>query len=241
MNIHNFSKLIGIVFILFILSGCMYPNSELAKNKAPNKAQLESVQTAIDQYKEANNGLLPIRTKPNDTEIFEKYLIDFDNLKQQNFISELPGNAYENGGFYQYSILYPEENPQVKLIDLRMTEEVRRINVQLDRYRNEHIYPPFDEEIEKDIYTIDYEKLGFDSPPYIKSPFTDNNLPIIMNSEGKLFIDYRIDLNDALKEYEHDYKPGDDIRYILAENTPFMPVYSLPYTIKDGEPVFDVK
>lgn len=240
MNIYKHSKLLGIVIIFLILSGCMYPDGELEKNKTPNKAQLESVQTAINQYNEENNGLLPIRTKPNDTDVFEKYLIDFDSLKQQNIISELPGNAYENGGVYQYSILYPEDNPQVKLIDLRITEEIRRVNVQLEHYRNEHIYPPFDEEIEKGFYTIDYERLGFDSTPHIKSPFTDNNLPIIMNSEGQLFVDYRIDLNIALNEYKHDYKPGDDIRYILAENTPFMPVYSFPYTIKDGEPVFDI-
>lgn len=240
MTIHKYFKLFGITFILVLLSGCMFPQGELAKNKIPNEAQLDTIQTAIDQYREDNNGLLPIRTKPNETPIFEKYLIDFDGLIQQGFISEIPGSAYENGGIYQYSILYPDKDPQVKLIDLRLTEEIRRINVQLDQYRNEHMYPPFDEKIEKGIYTIDYKKLGFDSSLYVKSPYSDNNLPIIMNSEGKLFIDYRIDLNDALKEYEHDYESGDDIRYILAENTPFMPVYSLPYTIENNEPVFDI-
>src|SRR5699024_12802228 len=50
-----------------------------------------------------------------------------------------------------------------------------------------------------------------------------------------IYVDYRIDLNNALEDYEHHYEEGDDIRYLLAENTPFVPAYSLPYTIQDGE------
>ncbi len=61
-----------------------------------------------------------------------------------------------------------------------------------------------------------------------------------MDTKGNLYVDYRIDLNHALEEYKHDYQKGDDIRYLLAENTPFVPAYSLPYTIQDGEPVFQV-
>lgn len=59
-----------------------------------------------------------------------------------------------------------------------------------------------------------------------------------MDTEGNIYIDYRIDLNNALKEYNSSYKEGEDIRFLLAENTPFLPVYSLPYTVKDNEPVF---
>ena len=70
------------------------------------------------------------------------------------------------------------------------------------------------------------------------SPYSQKKLPIIMNENGELFIDYRIDLYEALQEYDHSYENGDDIRFILAENTPFLPAYSLPYTIEDGEPVF---
>lgn len=238
MQQNTYVKMIVISLGLFLLSGCLYPKSELAKNKVPNEQQLENIQTAVDTYREQNNGLLPIKTKDNDTPIFEKYLIDFNILKDHNLISEIPGNAYENGGVYQYAILDPENDPQVKLIDLRLTEEIRRVNVQLDLYRNEHIYPPFDEEIVKGMYTIDYEKLGLDSSPHVKSPYFDNHLPIIMDTDGHLFIDYRIDLNEALKTYDHDYNQGDDIRFILAENTPFLPAYSTPYTIEGDEPVF---
>ncbi|HEX6593455.1 MAG TPA: hypothetical protein VF095_02580 [Bacillota bacterium] len=235
---HTYAKSIVVILSLILLSGCLYPDEELEKNKTPNEDQLKMVQEAVTAYQEDNNGLVPIKTKPSDTGIFEKYLIDFTKLKEANEITEIPGTAYENGGVYQYALLDPEDNPQVKLIDLRMTEEIRSVNVQLDIYREKNLYPPFGEEIADGIYTIDYEQLNMDSAPHVNSPYSDNNLPIVMDIDGKLYVDYRIDLNNALKEYEHEYEEGDDIRYILAENTPFLPAYSLPYTIKNGEPVF---
>lgn len=224
--------------LTLILSGCLYPQDKLEQNQSPNERQLELVQSAVDQYREDKQGLVPIKTKENDTPIFQKYLIDFSVLKENNLIDQIPGNAYEKGGHYQYTLLTPEDNPRVKLIDLRITEKVRRVNVQLDIYRNEHIYPPYGKEIADGIYNIDYKKLGFDTPITVVSPYSQGNLPIVMDVAGKLYVDYRIDLMDALEEYEHDYKEGDDIRYLLADNTPFAPAYSLPYTIQDGEPVF---
>src|SRR5699024_5998460 len=206
----------------------------------PNNSQLEKVQSAVDQYHEQTDGLLPIKTKDSDTPIFQKYLIDFQALKEQNIMTEIPGTAYENGGIYQYTIMTPEDDPRVKLIDLRISDAIREVAVKLNVYRNEHIYPPFGKEIAEGIFQIDHEKLGLDSQPYVVSPYSQENLPIVMDTEGNLYVDYRIDLNRALDEYEHDFAEGDDIRYLLAENTPFVPAYSLPYTIRDGEPVFQL-
>ncbi|SHF56995.1 hypothetical protein [Ornithinibacillus halophilus] len=234
----TYVKIIVLSSLIFVLSGCMYPNDQLSQNQVPNEQQLENVQDAVNQHKEKTNGLLPIKTKSSDTPIFEKYLIDFTSLRETNSIGEIPGNAYENGGVYQYALIHVEENPQVKLIDLRLTEKIRSINVKLNIYRNKHIYPPFDKEIEDGVYTIDYEKLDLDAPPVVESPYSGENLPIVMDTMGNLFVDYRVELNTALQDYEHNYKEGNDIRYILADNTPFLPVYSMPYTIKDGEPVF---
>lgn len=230
------------IFVFFttmvILNGCLYPESELAKNQSPYEDQLNMVQTAVEQYSEETGGLMPIKTKSNDTDIFEKYLIDFEKLKERNLLSELPGNAYENGGVYQYTIITPEDNPRVKLIDLRNTEELRSAVIRLETYRSKNIYPPFGEKIDENVFKIDYEKLGFNSEPQIQSPFSGENLPIIMDTDGNLYIDYRIDLNNFLNEYEHSYTTGDDIRYILPDHSPFVPAYSLPYTIENNEPVF---
>lgn len=230
--------LLVIITSMFLLTGCLYPKEELAKNQIPNESQLEMVQNAVDQYVEMTDGLVPIKTKPSDVDIYEKYLIDFTILKENNLISEIPGTAYENGGVYQYIILDPENNPRVKLIDLRISDKLRELYTKLDIYRSEHLYPPFGEQIEKGIYKLNYEKLGYKSEPHVVSPFTKNNLPVVMNTDGELFVDYRIDLQQALDEFDHSFEEGDDIRSILEDNYHFVPVYSLPYTIKDGEPVF---
>src|SRR5699024_11227012 len=112
------------------------------------------------------------------------------------------------------------------------------MKINLEIYLYENIFTILGKKLTKDVYTIDYEKLSLDSSPYVKSPYSDNNLPLIMDTKGKLYVDYRIDLNEALKEYDHNYEMGDDIRFILAENTPFLIVYSFYYKVKDNEPIF---
>lgn len=236
LNIHK--KLFSLLLLVTLLSGCLYPQSELAKNKIPHKDQLASVQQAVEQYRDDSGGLLPIKTKDSDIAIFEKYLIDFAVLKDNNYIADIPGNAFENGGIYQYTIIYPEDDPQVKLIDLRLTEQLRSVNVKLDIYRSKNLYPPYGEQIADGIYKLNYEKLGYKEEPTVISPFSQVSLPIIMNTDGELFIDYRIDLNQTLGDVNSKYKEGDDIRYILPEQSPFVPAYSLPYTLKNNEPVF---
>ena len=231
-------QLLIITFTVMLLSGCLYPESEKTKNQIPHEEQLETVQVAVEQYKEENNGLVPIKTKPNDTPVFEKYLIDFDLLREANILAETPGNAFENGGHYQYALLDPETDPEIKLIDLRMTEDLRRVNVQLDIYRSGQLYPPFGERIGKDLYTVDSDELGLEESATVGSPYSEKELPILMNSDGDLFVDYRPELYEALEEYDHSFEPGDDLRFLLADHTPFLPAYSLPYTIEDGEPVF---
>lgn len=237
----TYIKVFTALLVVILLTGCLYPNNELTQNKVPNEDQLELVQTAIDTYQEDTGGLMPIKTKPAETDVFEKYLIDFNILKENNIISAIPGNAFENGGIYQYTLITPDDNPRVRLIDLRITEEVRKVNVKLDIYRSKNTYPPFGKEIEKGVYTINYEALGFADEPYIVSPYSNENLPIVMDADGQLYVDYRIDLYNALEEFDHKYIEGDDIRFILAEHTPFVPAYSLPYTILNGEPVFITK
>lgn len=232
-----------IVFVVIssLLTGCLYPQSELAKNQVPNDAQLEMVQTAVDEYRKHTNGLLPIKTKESDVPIYEKYLIDFALLKEEQLIADIPGTAYENGGVYQYTIINPEDAPEVKVIDLQITEKLRQVNLKLNQYRVDHTYPPFGEQIDQGVYQLNYEKLGYKSEPYVVSPFSNENLPFVLDQAGELYIDYRLDLKRALDEYNHSFKNGDDIRGILEENYPILPAYSLPYTIEDNDPVFMVE
>jgi len=229
--------LLGFILIM-VLSGCMYPQDELSKNKIPNEDQLLTVQNAVEEFVKDSGGLLPIKTKEADVDIYEKYSIDFSKLTEGGFLSEIPGNAYENGGIYSYTIINAEDNPEVKLIDLQLSEKIRDINVKLDIYRSKNLYPPYGEEVEKGLFTINFEKLKYKEDQYVISPYTQNKLPFIMNTDGQVFIDYRNDFMTIMEENDVDFKDNEDIRYIYHEVSPFVPVYSLPYKVENNEPIF---
>ncbi|MFD2655370.1 hypothetical protein [Gracilibacillus thailandensis] len=231
-------KLIVFTFSLILLTGCMYPSENLSQNQISNDTQLQLVQNAIDLYAEQNDGILPIVTKESDTPLYQKYLIDFSLLKQQGLIQAIPGTAFENGGSYQYVLVDVEENPTVKVIDLHLTDELRTIQQRLTIYRDEHTYPPFGDKVEDGVYELDYEELNLDAAPSVNSPYSENRLPVYISTDGNLLIDYRMELYQALQEKNHTYKNGDDIRAILIEDHPVVPAYSIPYTVKDNEPVF---
>src|SRR5699024_10605607 len=133
----------------------------------------------------------------------------------------------------------PEDDPTVKLIDLRITHTIQEIYRKLDSYRSKHTYLPLGDSIGEQFFTIDFEKLGYDKDPSVVSPFSHERLPIIIDTTGHLYVDYRIDLYDALQNNTHSYVEGDDIRYLLVDESPFVPVYSPVYTLLDDEPVFD--
>src|SRR5699024_3787485 len=116
------------------------------------------VQTDVEKDQEDTNGLLRIKTKEADVDIYEKYLIDFNMLKDNQLLSETPATAYENGGTYQYTLIDVEEDPTVKLIDLRLAKTVSDLNRKLNIYRSKHTYPPFGDKIENGIYELNYDK-----------------------------------------------------------------------------------
>jgi hypothetical protein len=226
-----------VILVLFTLTGCMYPEEKLVQNQIPYKDQVDSVQSAVNQFKEANGGLLPIKTKDAETPIYQKYPIDFKKIVPR-FLSETPGNAYENGGLFQYVLVDVESNPVVKLLDLRMAETIREIKMRI----NASGYPPYKEKIAENIYTLDFKKIGYKEEPVAVSPYTNQNLHFIISTEGEIFIDYRSDLYQAIKSSKHELKEGEDIRHILVNESMFVPAYSLPYTIdKNKEPIFLAK
>ena len=235
----KFYKILIVIFGCILLSGCLYPEEKLQKNTVPYDDQITAVQNSVDQYQQDTGGLLPIKTKDMSTPIYQKYPIDFSAITPK-YMAEPPGTAYESGGIYQYVLVDVEEDPTVKLIDLRISEEIHELTIKLNVYRQANGYPPFEDLITNDIYTLNYEKLGYKEPPMIESPYSGEYLPLVIDKEAKIYVDYRIDLSKALQDSTHSFKPGDDIRGVLVDGKPFVPAYSLPYTINDaGEPIFD--
>jgi len=227
-----------ICIIPFLLAGCLYPDKELAKNKIPPKVQLETVQRAVDAYREDTKGLLPIKTKPEDTPIYEQHLIDFQPLKERGLIDQIPGSAFENGGFYQYAILNPDRKPTVKVIDLRMAEKLRTVQARLQTYRQMNTYPPFGKPITSTLYELDYKKLKLKQRPTVESPYSHKQLPIIMDTDGKLYVDYRIDFYELIQKQPEKTKVAVDLRELLAANSPVLPAYSMRAIDVNGEPEY---
>ncbi|MGM7701686.1 hypothetical protein ACSVDE_08140 [Pseudalkalibacillus sp. Hm43] len=219
-----------------LLTGCLYPEERMAQNRVPYKQQLNTVQDAVNQYR-MDNGVLPIENREQGTGIYIKYPIDFGKLVPR-YMPEPPGNSFENGGVFQYVLVDVEKDPVVKLVDLETVEQLKDFKMKLRLYIQKKDYPPYKDVLANNRYTLKHKELGYKEQPVVKSPFTGNNLPFIVDGQNNVYIDYSMDLYQALQNKEYDYKKGDDIRDILMEDSPFVPAFSVPYTVENDEPVF---
>lgn len=218
-----------------LLSACMFPDSELAENQIPYEDQLISVQNAVNQYQNASGGLLPIKTRDMDVDQFIKYPVDFTKIVP-DYMAEVPTNAFETGGIFQYVLTDVEENPTVKLVDLRIAETIRSVNIRKSANGGQ---APISETVADNVYKFNYEAMGFDEEPTVTSPYSGRNLPLVVTGRGEVYVDYSMDLYSALQEYEGELEQGQDIRFLLYEDNAVVPAYSLPYTIDENrEPVF---
>jgi hypothetical protein len=231
------AKKIGLLLItsvVFVLSGCMYPSEKTTGQEIPYADQLESMQKAVEAYQKGSGGLLPIKTRDLETDIYIKYPIEFSKVVPA-YTEKIPSNAYETGGIYQYVLIDVETNPTVKLIDLRSAERIRDLNLR----KNINGRAQFKESVGDHVYTVDFKAMGFKEPLTVPSPYSDAMLPIVIGGDGVFYIDYSIDLNRILQEKNNTVKEGEDIRYLLVENNPVLPAYSLPYTVNEkNEPIF---
>ena len=218
-------------FCTVLLTGCIYPPPLTDENKTPYKEEIATVQQAIDQFQEDSRGLLPIKTVEEDTPIYQKYLIDFDKL-QPTYLSKIPINSFDNkvGGAFQYTLIDVEENPTVRLFDLRIAETIRTINLRIKL--NQGI--PFKGKLGDNVFTINYEELGYEEEPTVVSPFTNQQLPLVVSGDGTIYVDYITDLYQISQEQELTLEQSDeDIRPILHEESKFVPAYSLPYIVNE--------
>ncbi|AWE06982.1 hypothetical protein DCE79_06015 [Lysinibacillus sp. 2017] len=229
----KWSKLFVLLsLVVMVLAGCGSATNFDQSTFGPDVDMLAGVQRAVNEYRE-DTGVLPIKTRDQDTDIFIKYLIDFDKLVPK-YIGSPPANSYEKGGIFQYMIWDPEENPTVKLVDLRTPERIREINIRFSGTK----YPQFKDKVVEHVYTINYKNIGYKQDVTVQSPYSNTQLPLVVTSEGDLYVDYSIDLNNYMKENDITATPGDDIREILIDAYPIVPAYSLPYTVdENNEPV----
>ncbi|GLC87075.1 hypothetical protein [Lysinibacillus piscis] len=230
-------KLIACVMVIvmtMVLVGCAYPEDEKRMKVTPDVDQLAAVQRAVDEYRAATGGLVPIKNSELDTDIYIKYLIDFEKLMPK-YLTQIPSNAYEKGGIYQYIIWDPENEAKVKLVDLNAAERMREIMIR----KMSTQYLPIKGAIADNVYQIDFEKLGYKTAVTVKSPYSGVELPIFMTGDGEMHVDYSIDLGQLLETDKPTIEADTDIRQLLVDKYPVVPAYSIPYTVDEkGEPTY---
>lgn len=225
--------LVLVAMTMGLLTGCMFPENQKAESQVPDEDQIAAVQRAVDEFQK-ETGVLPIKTRDMDTDKFIKYLIDFEKLVPK-YLGTSPANSFEKGGLFQYIIWNPEESPTVKLVDLRVPERMREVNIRFMATQ----YPQYKDKLAEYVYTINFKNIGYEKEITVPSPYSNNQLPIIVTSEGDLYVDYSIDLYQFMKNNQVSAEPGDDIRNLLIDAYPVVPAYSLPYTVdENNEPIF---
>lgn len=223
------------ILITVLLTGCMYSGNEEEQPAGIYAEQIESVQRGVSGFQESSGGLLPIKTREANIDLYIKYPIDFSKLVPAH-MEKIPSNAYEKGGVYQYVLYDVEDNPTVKLVDIRFAERIRELNLRKNM-NNGSI--PFKDEVGEAVYEIDYDKMGITEALTVPSPYSDTHLPLVVAGDGHFYVDYSIELQRVLEEQQPDVQEGDDIRYLLIEDSPVLPAYSLPYTVNENnEPVY---
>lgn len=219
-------------------SSCLYPQDSSNSIDVLSN-HVEEVQQAVDRYWERES-VLPIKTKEAETAIYQKYVVDFARLVPA-YMVEPPPSAFENGGNYIYVLIDVEHNPTVKLFDLRVTDEVSEVQQEINRYTVKEERYPRGIEIAPGVFEIN-EELIRRADIQIPSPYVPQSmLPLVMASDGTVYVDYQADLEHMIEESDVAPPRGKDLRTLLTDNSIFVPAQSLPYHYDNGEVIFDVE
>lgn len=228
---------LALLLLAALLSGCLYPKDRLAENRIPPREAVRNVQAAVDQFREEQGGLLPIRNSAADTPAYEKFPVDFAKLQRMNYIGDIPSAAFEQGGSYYFLILHEETEPVVKLMDLKVFQQLADIQEWADAYRRsnggelpagEVIYPGF--------RVLDFAKLGR-KEPVVRSMYSGQPMTLMLDESGKVYADYGADIRKALEKVGAAALPANaDLREALVAASDFVPVKSPAYRSVNGDP-----
>ncbi|MFD2672886.1 hypothetical protein [Marinicrinis sediminis] len=231
--------MLACLFLIGVLTtGCMYPDSQRKQPYRPSLESIAIVQIAVDQFQE-RTGVLPIKNSESDTPFYEKYIIDFKKLIGP-YLSEPPSNAFENGGSDYYVLVDVEKDPTVKLMSLVAIQKVNDVQRAVDDYALSHPgeWPLLNPAHSQGWFTLDYGKLSVKEPD-IPSFYSPQSLQLLIHEEqGHVVIDYASDLMAIIqKKGIETFEAEGDIRALLIEDHPYVPVKSFPYEWNDQQPV----
>ncbi|OXM88280.1 hypothetical protein CF651_03010 [Paenibacillus rigui] len=232
------------LLLLCVLSaGCMYPNEMRKENQVATGEYVVVVQNAVDQY-HAKTGVLPIKNSEETTPLYEKYPIDFKKMKERGVLSNVPANAFENGGSAMYVLVDAETKPTVKMMDLasfQLTVEVQKL---VDEFRSKNFGKlPLGEQIAPSYYRVDFAKMN-KKAVQAQSMYTRNvMLPFFMDENGQVSIDYTEELMRLIdkKSLQSGLNATQDLRELLVKESFFVPARTVAYHWINGQPTPSLK
>lgn len=202
-----------------LLTACMFPNEE-RQQLGDVGNHVARVQAQSEQYLQQHK-TLPYKYSAEDRNFTSHYLVDFQLLP------EIPMTAYEKGGNFLYVYVGAEgKQPLVRLFDLRVNNEVEKVQLAVNHYKVKNTSLPIKGKESNGYFDVDLEKLHL-SDIKIPSPyFSDAQLPLLMDKNGRIFLDYRGDVTRLIQTVKQKPSSGEDLRLFMAKNSLFVPAFS---------------
>lgn len=219
---------------LILLTGCVRTEEFDQRVAEDLPREVHQMQSAVDQYRKENNNVLPLKS-PQGPGLYQKYILDFSKLDA--YLSSVPSNSFQKGGSFVFVAVDPGKDPQVRVMDLRVTEKLRELQGRVNAYKEKHGKMPKGKREGDGIYALDFKALNID-PITIPSPYHSQlSLPLVLNSQGVVYVDYRMDVMRILEESGEKPAKEQDLREILYRDSLFVPAHSLPMRLMNGDPV----
>jgi hypothetical protein len=222
----------SVLFMFVMLTACMYPNEE-RQQLGDVGNHVARVQAQSEQYFQQHK-MLPYKYSADNRKFTTHYLVDFQLLP------EIPMTAYERGGNFLYIYVGAEgEQPLVRLFDLRVNDEVEKVQLAVHNYKIKNKSLPIKTKEPNGYFDVDLEKLHL-SDIKIPSPyFSDARLPVLMDKNGRIYLDYRGDVARLIQTVKQKPSIQEDLRLFMAKNSLFVPAFSPPLKAgKRGEIFF---
>lgn len=230
----------GITVLMLFLTGCMNSAGEGAKEAwATNyDGSVARIQIAVDVFQKSN-GVLAIITAGTEVPAYEKFRIDLSKLEREGYLDDIPKTAFEKGGSVYFLVQNEEVDPVVKVMDLLTVQKVTLVQRLVDSYHASHGTWPVKEEIYPNIHAVDTDAIQSSGNRVddLASVYSGVILPYIIDSEGTVYADYAFDIMQLIDRKEIKPEVTEDLREYLTEESHFVPVKSLPYTWRNGQPV----
>lgn len=238
IGVRSAALVIQLTLTATLLSGCLYPGDQGQVVTVTYTESVDRIQRALARFQE-DKGILPIITAGEETPRYEKYRINLDQLKREGYLEEIPAAAFEQGGSVYFLVIDEETNPTVKLMDLNTVQKVNDVQRKVLSYKSSNggaLPRGTDGKTSPGLYPVDLTLLQAESLA-VRSVYSGEFLPYLMDAEGQVYVDYAFDMMQAIDQAGKTPQADEDLRTWLTAHSTFAPVKSLPYRWNGSEPV----